>query len=200
LIAAPPIVGVWLASVDYTASKEWGGVVESVGADTAALIGAIGAVIGGVLTAGSNVLLEGSKARHGARSEARKGDREVRRAVRLVLDELVMCLALLAAYKETSESWPPEYPVRLPADQWKADRTTLADHLSDECWSALRRAYAEIYALELDTGEPMPTGGKGYTDVIDAVANAISVLRPIGASAKREGGTSRTAARLSIRG
>ncbi len=76
-------------------------------------------------------------------------ERELRRALRLVSDEVLDNLATIAVAREAAIWWALP-PTDLAIDLWKKWQSTLADLLDDDStWEALAGAYSETIDLNL---------------------------------------------------
>jgi hypothetical protein len=89
----------------------------SVGPVAVAIIGAGGALLGGGLTPGSNIWLESARAKRGLALDHRRAELELRRAARLVADELAHSVAVIATaeseghWDETNRKEPKIQPL-----------------------------------------------------------------------------------------
>jgi len=110
-----------------------------------AVIGLGGAVIGGFITAGSNLLIESTRRRHQHEDEDKRAEHEQRRAVRIVLAELE---EIDYAIREVVESgvWGPAEK-QLPAIAWAEHHETLADLDDAMAWTLVHNAYREVNDL-----------------------------------------------------
>ena len=95
-------------------------VAASVGPYGAALIGAVGAVIGGVLTSGSNLLIDHSRAKREAKVSAEEEQAELLQAGRPVLEELSEIDAALQQAIRSGYTWPADR--LLQAFAWHVNR------------------------------------------------------------------------------
>lgn len=149
----------------------------SVGPALAAAIGAGGALIGGGITAASNVWLEGNRAKRGAEADRERAEREVRRAARLVFDELRHSMAVLEQ-AEKDDEWGDADRKELKYNRWAAHQQALADHLPDDDWFVVGGAYELLYVIYRGTaseeGEPSV---EAYAKVKSCVGKALKVLR-----------------------
>lgn len=147
---------------------------ESVSAVTAALIGAGGAVVGGVLTAGSNIALEGKRHKRDKLDREALERREVRRAARLVKAELDRCETALTTAK-AADAWVLSPSDVLPVDCWETYRAVLASHLSQVEFDLTAKAYVIISVLRLGLPKTM-TMPAGADLAIDSVIKAVVAL------------------------
>jgi hypothetical protein len=119
---------------------------SDVGPVTAALIGAGGAVVGGLLTSLSNLGLEARRAKRDRETASERERREMRIAARLVREELDNARELVAdaiesgAYRTT--------PDRQLATAARTDlRAVLAGDPDDIRWAVVATAFAEMNRL-----------------------------------------------------
>jgi hypothetical protein len=110
-----------------------------------ALIGLLGAVVGGFITAGSNLLIDWKRRRDEHEDERERAQRELRRAVRIVLAELE---EIDYAIRDVVRAgiWGPAEK-QLPAIAWAEHHVTLADDLEPPVWSSVHSAYRELNDL-----------------------------------------------------
>ncbi|WP_157592502.1 hypothetical protein [Solirubrobacter soli] len=112
----------------------------------AALIGACGAIIGGLLTVTANLLLDSRKASRERATERRGTEREVRRASRLVADDLVDAAQALGA-AINAEHYPPDNRL-LRGSAWAEGRAVLAAELPDAAWAHTCAAHEHLRRIE----------------------------------------------------
>jgi hypothetical protein len=111
----------------------------------AAIIAGAAAIVGGVLTGGSNLLVEARRRRHERAREAQRDQRELRQATRLVLAELA---EISGSIKQTAKSrltWGNDR--ELPEFAWREYRAILAAHLPLHAWRWVESAYNEANSL-----------------------------------------------------
>jgi hypothetical protein len=111
----------------------------------AAIIAGVAAVIGGVLTAGSNLAVEALRRRQQRETQRERDQRELRQATRLVLAEL---LEIALTIRETAKSrltWGSDHP--LPAFAWREYRAILAAYLPISAWRWVEAAYQDANGL-----------------------------------------------------
>jgi hypothetical protein len=111
----------------------------------AALIAGIALVLGGLLTAGSNVFIEWLRRRSERHTETERDKRELRFAVRLTLAELSEISQAIRHTAKSHLTWRTDRA--LPAFAWREYRATLAAHLPLEAWRWVEGAYNEANAL-----------------------------------------------------
>jgi hypothetical protein len=117
----------------------------SVGPITAALIGAGGAIVGGGITSASNVALERGRAKRANDDAATARTREIRRVARLVISELDLVRAHLAAALE-AETWQ-DPKAHFSVKCWNELKSALAAELPEDAWEAVMDAYIMIGIL-----------------------------------------------------
>lgn len=113
----------------------------------AAIIAGVAAVIGGVLTAGSNLAVEALRRRQQRESQAERDQRELRQATRLVLAELAEISQTIKQTAKSHFTWRSDQP--LPAIAWREYRAILAAHLPLHAWRWVEGAYNDANALNL---------------------------------------------------
>jgi hypothetical protein len=107
-----------------------------------ALIGILGVMVGGAITAGANYALAVRKERADRIRDAANSEREVQRAARLVSLEL--------AQAKSQWSLAIQYDVRFDAEEiikieaWDAHKAILAEHLPLKDWNALAEGFQTI--------------------------------------------------------
>jgi hypothetical protein len=109
-----------------------------------AVIGLGGAVIGGAITSGSNLLIESTRRRHQHEDEDKRAEHEQRRAVRIVLAELEEIDYSIRGIAGSGVVGPAEK--QFPAIAWAEYLTTLAD-LDEAVWSSVHGAYRDLNEL-----------------------------------------------------
>jgi hypothetical protein len=107
----------------------------------AALIAALAAILGGLLTAGSSILIEWLRGRRERRTQTERDKRELRLAARLVLAELSEISQAIKHTARSLQTWRNDRP--LPAFAWREYRAVLAAHLPLEAWRWVESAYNE---------------------------------------------------------
>jgi hypothetical protein len=113
-----------------------------------ALLGLAGVLVGALITGGFNFLVAWRKERADAAAESQRHDVEVRRAARLIDDDLHAAAG--------AARWCVEHKV-FPAQQlttvgWQQYRDVLAPELSDTAWQSVNVAVAAIDALQMIKG------------------------------------------------
>jgi hypothetical protein len=156
----------------------------------------LGAIIGGTLTAGSNVLLDWVRGKRESKAVSQRDRRDARQAARLIAEEVEYSRRLLRrAHERAIFTWEP--PNRLlPSATWTEHRAEFAGGpVSDEEWLTVSRAYAELYRLNwyvrdvieedhyLKTGPSSPLEGRelgpnaNVPQALGRVDDALRVLR-----------------------
>jgi hypothetical protein len=108
-----------------------------------AITGLIGAVVGGSLTAGSNLTLEWIRNRRADGQALDERARSLREAVRLVDDELVSCIEVLAA-AELKGQWPKPSEL-LSTDRWSTYAPMIArSDVAEGAWALLTDTYQTV--------------------------------------------------------
>ena len=123
----------------------------SVGPYGAALIGALGAVVGGVLTVTGNLLIEWSRGKTAARAREASEQRAVRQATRVLLEESSGIQSRILHSARTGLTWRADEP--LPVVAWTAYRDHLAAQVSDEAWRHAASAYNAVASLNEDAAD-----------------------------------------------
>jgi len=120
-------------------------VVAAVNPYWVALIGLGGAVVGGFITAGSNLLIESQRRGHQHEDEEKRAVQEQRRAVRIVLAELEEIDYEIRGVVRSGVWGPAEK--QLPAIAWADHHDTLADLDDAMAWTLVHTAYREVNDL-----------------------------------------------------
>ena len=108
-----------------------------------ALAGLIGAVVGGLLTGGSNWTLEGRRQRRADMRATVDGQRELREAARLIDDELVAGVVTLAEAAQAG-TWPRTNE-ELPVERWRTYGPVVArSDVGETTWTPLAEAYQTV--------------------------------------------------------
>ncbi len=113
----------------------------------AALIGAGGAVLGGMLTTSGQLLIERGRSERDRQADERRHAREVRLAVRLVIEELAESLALIEGAATSRRYWVG--PRQLSTGTWNDYRTGIAAMIESAVdWRRVTAAYDAINNLK----------------------------------------------------
>ena len=134
--------------------------VDSVSAYGAAVIAGVAAVIGGLLAAGSNLLVEWQRGGRADKEQAERDQRELRQATRLVLAELSEASTAIRHAAKSHLTWPQNR--QLPAFAWREYRVVLAAHLPIAAWRWVQMAYDNTNALNwrvIEMGQEFNTTG-----------------------------------------
>lgn len=146
-----------------------------------AVTGLVGAVIGGVLTAGSNIGLEWTRNRRLESASQRRHEQEFREAARLIDEELIAAIETLQA-AEMQHTWPLQTQ-QLPTQTWQHYAPVIArSDISEDAWSwladtylTIREANARILAAD---HQQLDTNAANYLKgVRSAVDEGLSRLR-----------------------
>ena len=115
-----------------------------------AVIGAVGAIIGGVLTGTAAYLVERERSKREAVAHERQSREELRRAKRLLVDQLGQMLELLQWAGENSR-YRREVAQALSRSValWREFRGSLATTLDDPAWQATAEAFADATRLDV---------------------------------------------------
>jgi hypothetical protein len=139
---------------------------------------AIGAAIGGGIT--GFVTLKAEDKRQAFRADEADAARlaELRVAVRLVLDELILVSSWIKHTQEVGEA----SPVDLPRESWRTHRESLARGLSDTAWLAVAGAFGGlvIFGPDIERGK---VDVAHLADFLEDVEAALAALLPYVAGA-----------------
>jgi hypothetical protein len=136
-------------------------VIGSVSAYAAALIAAGSAVVGGLLTAGSNLLIEERRRKHAVEAVETGELLELRRATRLILAELAEITQTIRHIARSRSKWPGDR--RLPSWAWEEYRPVLATRVPLPTW----RWVGTAYALAKDVNQQLAERERKPTDDAD---------------------------------
>jgi hypothetical protein len=146
---------------------------------------AIGAAIGGAITGVVTLRAEDKRQAFSRDLEERRAKEanaarlaELRVAVRLVQDELLLVSSWIKHTMEVGEA----APVDLPRESWRGHRAPLAQALSTDAWLAVSRAFGGlvIFGSAIERGAVDPGDLIGLLEDVDA---AIDALLPYGVGA-----------------
>ncbi len=147
----------------------------SVGAASAALIGAGGAVVGGGLTAGLSIWNERwIHSRTGAEIEA-QNERDLRTAARLVHAEMESNKEIYAAAKGSAATWVLNPSDVIVTTSWDSHRSLLTAELPDQVWKQVTNAFLHVEAGRLGPASAMPDIAD---QVIARLARALEAIEP----------------------
>lgn len=113
-----------------------------------ALLGLAGVLVGALITGGFNFLVAWRKERADAAAESKRHDVEVRRAARLIDDDLGAAAAA-ARWCVEHKVFPVQELTTLATLGWQQYRDVLASELSDIAWQSVTLAVAAIDALQM---------------------------------------------------
>lgn len=111
-----------------------------------AIFGLVGVVIGGLITAGSNFLIERRRDRLMAGRTRQKEIQELKQAARLVEAELRQAETSSSVSVSRKRWWPAEAGP-LEKNSWAQYRGVLALHLSAEDWKCVATAFEFIHGI-----------------------------------------------------
>jgi hypothetical protein len=114
-------------------------VVATVNAYGVAGIAAGAAILGGILTAGSNLLMEGQRRRDQRSAQRERDQRELRKVTRLVLSELHEISQTVRGSARSHLTWPTAR--ELTTHAWLDYREILAANLPPDGWRWVEAAY-----------------------------------------------------------
>ncbi len=161
-----------------------------------AVVGLIGAVVGGALASGSNWLLEHFRAKREDDRARSRENRELIQVARLLSDELTVAIATMRVARDQG-SWPAT-PVGVVTRHWHEHKGTLARLVSperEEAWEVVSSAYE---ALELESRRSADSrhfvdGGaaeRWFDETQQQVRTAAGVLKLLGNGARLRTDTS----------
>jgi hypothetical protein len=125
----------------------------TVGPYATALIAAGGVLVGGIITALSNLVIERQRRKQVDEARDAENSRELRQAVRIVLEQLSANSRSMLEAASQGAPWDGSTPLRTGA--WLEHQTILAGYLSDEAWrwgSSVSNSLAELGAKTSDVG------------------------------------------------
>lgn len=108
-----------------------------------AIFGLIGVIVGGIITAGSNYLIESRRERAVMKRDSHNYTIEIKRAARLIADDLSRGIAAARICIDKRHWWSTD--VRpLTIEGWQQNRGIVAAELSDDAWLAVRIAVEAV--------------------------------------------------------
>jgi hypothetical protein len=116
-----------------------------------ALLGLAGVLVGALITGGFNFWVAWRKERADAAAERKRHDVEVRRAARLI-DEDLHAAAAAARWCVEHKIFPVQRLTTLGTPGWQQYRDVLASELSDIAWQSVNVAVEAITALQFLRG------------------------------------------------
>ena len=135
-----------------------------------ALIGLVGVLIGGVISAGANYILAVRKERADEEKDRRNHQIEIKRASRLVIKELTFACAQV----EVVLNYKKWFERPLSRQAWDTYAPVLAPYLALERWDDIMRAYDHFDALN----SLIPTAATQISgDVADMLQNLLEHLK-----------------------
>jgi hypothetical protein len=120
-----------------------------VGPYATAVIATSGALLGGAIAAGSNLLVERSRRQHADVTRHEERFLELRQAARIVLEELNGFRSMLRETAKLGSPWPPEVAI----DAWQRFGDVLAARVGNETWRMVGAAYDAVTALSREVRE-----------------------------------------------
>jgi hypothetical protein len=135
----------------------------------------LGAIIGGGLTAGSNLGLEFLRHRRTLTADSKNDARELRRGARLIRSELAHSAATIERAAKVG-TWEPADLKELKYNRWVTYQQPLADHLPDQDWASVDSAYELLYLITRANVGNAPVEGAQY--VLDRLVLALRALDP----------------------
>ena len=149
-----------------------------------ALVGLAGVLVGALITGGFNFLVALRKERADAAAERKRHDVEVRRAARLIDDDL-HAAAAAARWCVEHKVFPVQELTTLGTLGWQQYRVVLASELSDIDWQSVTVAVAAIDALQMLRGghanihrAEMAVDPKTAAMVATAIAGDLNIFEP----------------------
>ncbi len=138
-----------------------------------AIFGFVGVIVGGIITAGSSYLLDRRRERADRQRDTNNRAIEVKRAARLIDDELARGGASARMCVEKKRLWNPDE--QLLTGAWQQYGAVIVPELSDAAWLAVRLAIIAVHQLNSVRVELGPTG-----DISESLAEGfVPLLRDI---------------------
>lgn len=111
-----------------------------------AVVGALGVLGGVALSTGGQLLVDGRRGRRERATEAKREARELRLAVRLVIEELAEAAALIENAAGSRRYWAA--PRELPTTTWSQYKTEIAGAIDSAAdWRLITAAYDAVNDL-----------------------------------------------------
>jgi hypothetical protein len=120
---------------------------------SSAVAGLIGAVVGGVLSVGANVVIEATRNRRADKETTVRELSDRRQAARLVWAELKRSRLMVNSAKDGK--WPSG--VSLPTQKWLIYGDVLAAQLRTDEWEAIEEAFNALEIISLNDFEETPS-------------------------------------------
>lgn len=141
-----------------------------------AIFGLVGVIVGGIITAGSSYLLDRRREQSDRQRDTHNRAIEVKRAARLIDDELARGRASARMCVEKKRLWNPDE--QLLTGAWQQYGAVIAPELSDAAWLAVRVAIIAVYQLNRGRVRDVELGLTG--DISDSLAEEfVPLLRDI---------------------
>jgi hypothetical protein len=142
-----------------------------------ALFGLLGVVIGGIITAGSNYLLDRRRERAAIQRDERNDVIEIKRAARLI-DIEILRAAAATRMMIANKRWPN---AKLKTDAWQEYGAVIAPVLSYDDWLTLVKAILAIDSVEWNNlqGEIHDDLVNAIIPLADDIVAGVRVLAPL---------------------
>jgi len=146
---------------------------------TPAFFGLAGVIIGGIITAGSNYLLDRRRERAANQKDIRNLAIEIKRAARLIDAELIRARGAARMVIKDKRWWIPD--TKLRTDAWQTYSPILAPVLSYPDWVTVMKAVLAIDDLQLDrlTNELSDATVKNLVPMLTDIEAGIEALVPL---------------------
>lgn len=156
--------------------------VAGVGPIATALIGALGAVIGGLLTSGTQVLIERGRSVRQREAEGDLRQIEWRQAARLILEELRSADTFVRQAVGARRYWEP--PRHLAAVSWSKYSPHLAAYLGDDLadqalWRRVAEAFNQLERLNWLADDRWRLAARFAAEHHDSDIKLLGAPRPI---------------------
>jgi hypothetical protein len=122
-----------------------------------AAFGLLGVIVGGAITAGTTYLVEERRARREERKEQRKQLIELKRAARLVDEDVKWALAAVVI-TINEKRWPALLQDPIGLDTWEEYRSLLATETTLSDWRTLQAAVRGMVTYKLTRNKALEQG------------------------------------------
>lgn len=145
---------------------------------TPAFFGLVGVIVGGILTAGSNYLLDRRRERAINQRDNRNYAIEIKRAARLVDAELMRARGAVRIVIKNKGWWIPD--TKLKTEAWEKYGATLAPALSYSDWAAVMTGVLAIDDIGLDrlTGDLSDSAVQNLVPMLNDIEVGLAALAP----------------------
>lgn len=145
---------------------------------TPAFFGLAGVIIGGIITAGSNYLLDRRRERATNQRDLRNQAIEIKRAARLIDAELIRARGAARMVIRDKRWFIPD--TKLKTDAWQTYSQILAPVLSYDDWLTVMKAVLAIDDISLDrlTDELSETTVKNIVPMLADIEAGVQALAP----------------------